>query len=506
MRGTVRARLHAGRESHSKLHSKEYFPQAFGTGPRRQASRDESVLQCANDQLSAADSVKCPLEGYKGIIPNANRNKAQESLVVRNNFFRVPEILKERKRYGVRGGGSLIVASLFSAFLLSPTPSWADGIVNRQTQSSDYTRTLTRHAATEGLDIIVYNPAGVMKMGNGLQAQIDSTVIYKEYINTVPGYGEMKDNNRFGIVPGFFSLYKLDRWAGFFSATVPGGGGIVDYDQGDATTVAVARSIISSTPYNTVDRMNLEASSVYYGFSVGGAYALSDSWSVAGGLRQVEADIEVDANICLSVSGFAARDLKVEYDQAANGLGGFVGVDYTPSDALTVGFLYQSNTRLVFDTSVDRDDVHAVGSFAKSREDLPGLLAAGIGYRLRPDLRLDVNYTVFLEKDATWEGRLAGQGNSSDVAASVEYTCNPAWKVNVSGRDTHRSIDPDAMGAESPELDSVTVSLGAVWTPTALWRVNFGLGEAFFQDAVTSHGVRYEKEAWASSVAVQRNF
>ncbi|MDD5760148.1 MAG: outer membrane protein transport protein, partial [Desulfobulbaceae bacterium] len=401
---------------------------------------------------------------------------------------------------------SPLIAFLLAALLFSPTSSWADGIVNRQTQSSDYTRTLTRHAATDGLDAIVYNPAGVMRMKNGLQAQLDSTVIYKEYVNTVPGYGELKDSNRFGIIPGFFSLYKQDRWAGFFSVTIPGGGGIVDYDKGDAATVTVANSIISATPYNRVDRMSLEASSVYYGLTAGAAYAFSDSWSVAAGLRQVEADIEVDANIGLSVSGFAARDFKVKYDQEANGMSGFFGVDYTPSDHLTVGLLYQSNTRLLFDTTVDRDDVHAVGTFAKSREDLPGLLAAGIGFRLRPDLRLDVNYTLFLEKNATWEGRLAGQGNSSDIAASAEYTCTPQWKVNLSGKDTRRNITPDAMGAESPELDSVTVSVGAVWTPTSLWRFNFGLGEAFFEDAVTSRGVRYEKEAWALSTAVQRNF
>ena len=49
--------------SYSKLHSKEYFQQAFGTRPRRQASSDESVHQYAEEQRSAAD---------KGIVLNAN--------------------------------------------------------------------------------------------------------------------------------------------------------------------------------------------------------------------------------------------------------------------------------------------------------------------------------------------------------------------------------------------------------------------------------------------------
>ena len=51
--------------ANSKLLSKEYFQQAFGTRPRRQASSDESVLQYAEEQQSAAD---------KGIVLNANWN------------------------------------------------------------------------------------------------------------------------------------------------------------------------------------------------------------------------------------------------------------------------------------------------------------------------------------------------------------------------------------------------------------------------------------------------
>jgi hypothetical protein len=60
-------------QTNSKLHSKEYFQQAFGTRPRRQASSDESVHQYAEEQRIAAD---------KGIVLNANWKKINRNTTV----------------------------------------------------------------------------------------------------------------------------------------------------------------------------------------------------------------------------------------------------------------------------------------------------------------------------------------------------------------------------------------------------------------------------------------
>jgi len=413
------------------------------------------------------------------------------------------DIFSKRRVHRKINGG--IVAMLFASFFVA-SPLLADGIVNRQTQSSDYVRTLTRHASTNSLDSIVYNPAGVMKFENGTYAKLDSVLISKEYSNTIPGYGKFEDSNTIGFIPAFFALHKRDDWSVYCSFTVPGGGGIVDYDKGNATSIAVANGLMAATPLNTVDAMNVKASSVYFGYTLGGAYAINEKLSMAAGIRYVDANIDAESNLALSVNGFASRVFQIDFEQHAGGWGGFAGINISPSEKVNIGLVYQSNTRLSFDKDIHRDDINAVGTFAKSREDLPGLIGVGVGLFLRQDVRLDVNYTHYLEQEATWEGRLDGQGGSYDLTASAEYTLAPNLKINLGCRKTHMGIDPDRMGAESPELSSVTVSTGALWNPGHTWAVNLGVAKVFYDAAVTSQGTEYDKDAVALFFGVQKKF
>lgn len=399
-----------------------------------------------------------------------------------------------------------LTALQYCVLLLLPAPLCADGISNRQTQSSDYVRTFTRHAATDSLDGVVFNPAGLMQFDDGIYSQLDSVVIVKQYSNAVPGYGTLEDSNAIGVIPALFSLYRWHEWGLYFAFTVPGGGGIVDYAQGNASSVAIANGIMAATPLNKVEDMRVEASSVYFGYTLGGAYAINDTVSVAAGLRQVDANIAAESHLVLSLGGMALQSFDLDFEQHASGLGGFMGVNITPSDAVNIGLVYQSNTRLIFDKDIHRDDVGVVEKFAKNREDLPGLIGIGIGFLPRPDVRLEVDLTSYLEHDATWEGRLQGQGGSYDLSASATYLISPNLQGNIGVRKTSMGINPDKMGAESPELDSVTVAVGGVYQVAKTWTVSFGTAQVFYESAVTSQNVVYDKEAVAFTLGIQKQF
>ncbi|UCF55710.1 MAG: long-chain fatty acid transport protein, partial [Deltaproteobacteria bacterium] len=54
-------------------------------------------------------------------------------------------------------------------FIFSASSSlFAGGIDTKSNLSAEYIRTLNRNAATDSADAVVYNPAGVMKMEDGL--------------------------------------------------------------------------------------------------------------------------------------------------------------------------------------------------------------------------------------------------------------------------------------------------------------------------------------------------
>ena len=165
--------------------------------------------------------------------------------------------------------------------LLSSSHLMAGGVDNRSNYSGEYVRTLNRNAATDSIDAIAYNPAGVMMMEDGTYVNFSIHYATKDYTNTVNGVELKQDKGSF--VPALFWLYKKDNWAGFFAFTIPAGGGEVEYKNGDATTRIGAtglRNLLNQTAgaaiYGNIADEELNAKSFYYGFTLGGAYKVND--------------------------------------------------------------------------------------------------------------------------------------------------------------------------------------------------------------------------------------
>jgi len=71
---------------------------------------------------------------------------------------------------------------------------WAGGADNKTNWSAEYIRTLNRNAATDAADIVMYNPAGVMMMEDGLYGNISAHYIAKDYNNKITGLGYDKED------------------------------------------------------------------------------------------------------------------------------------------------------------------------------------------------------------------------------------------------------------------------------------------------------------------------
>jgi hypothetical protein len=72
--------------------------------------------------------------------------------------------------------------------ILSGTSTlFGGGADNKTNWSVEYIRTLNRNAATDSADIVMYNPAGVMKMEDGLYGNVSAHYILKDYNNQING-------------------------------------------------------------------------------------------------------------------------------------------------------------------------------------------------------------------------------------------------------------------------------------------------------------------------------
>jgi long-chain fatty acid transport protein len=431
----------------------------------------------------------------------------------------------------------MVVLSVIGFLCLSATPSWAGGIINKSNLSADYFRSLTRNAATDAADVVAYNPAGIMKMDNGFYTKLDLLYVAKNYSNSVPDQTALfaGENGEFdsdvpSIVPGLFVVYKRDDWAGFFAVTIPGGGGKVEYDTGSAYTSLLAMNIWRNAinagfPFYTgLDSASLEGDSYDIGYTLGGAYKINSMFSVAGGLRYIDATQNFEGRLDMAMlSGAPLQEVyEVKLERSATGWAGFLGLNVTPTENLNIGLLYFTNTSLNMESDVEKDtssgalitDTLGWSDGTKRHEDLPGLLGVGVSYRITPKLRAEVDYTHYFEDLAKLDsksGRWNNAGDSYDFAMSLEYAFNPQWKGSFGYMITDiKGLEPEQLFPVAPELDARTWAAGAAYSPSDRLRFSFGYTFVDYASVTTRTtgsnspaGSELEKETWAISIGAQ---
>jgi len=407
---------------------------------------------------------------------------------------------------------------VFGLMLLVASPLYAGAIVNKSNQSADYFRSLNRNASTDYADIIVFNPAGTMKMDDGGYLKLDVMYIAKDYSNTIspnvpPGNIGGFETDEPSILPGFFALYKSGKWSGFFAFTIPGGGGEVKWNQGNATSVAASLGLTGGTN-GALPNQSVVADGVYYGYTLGGAFAFNDVWSLSAGVRYIDA--EKSGTIKVATQNYT-------FKQTADGWSGFLGVNIAPNDALNIGLTYIHKTKLNFKTTASGTAglTLLVPNLAPSfvdgvseREDLPGQINSGVSYNFTPNFRFEVDLTYYLEKEATWAGRLNGAGNSWEAGLMGEWTFNPQWKASLGYLHSKMEINPDQILAEAPELTANSIGAGAVFSPTNSWAVTFGAVRVFYDSATgrlsknfpANWTATYDKDVWSVFAGVQWKF
>jgi len=412
----------------------------------------------------------------------------------------------------------------------------AGGIINKQNLSADYIRTLNRNAATDMADAAAFNPAGTAMMQDGLYLKADAIYLWKDYSNKLPASfgpfntgGGTVDSEEHSLIPGFFAVYKQDRWSVFFDVTIPGGGGKVRYDDGDSRTMALAiayRALIGTGLNPASAEQFIEADSYYVGYSLGAAYKVFDSLSLSGGVRLVDASQKFKGYAKNPTNPAQSVNVKIERtDEAYNY---FLGLDYMPIKDLNIGLTYMSNTPLNFKSDT-RDSTAALGAASISsqvgwtdgtheREDLPGYLALGVSYFIIPGtLRIEPNLTYYLEKQAKLEGQRfqdSMPGNSYDIGVTLEYILNPQWRFSVGFMHTEiEGMDSQDLLSEAPELDANSVALGLVYSPIERLSLTLGVERSWYDSRTTNvtngrgvAGTEYDKDVYGAAFGIQYRF
>jgi long-chain fatty acid transport protein len=399
---------------------------------------------------------------------------------------------------------------------------FAGAIENKTNWSAEYIRTLNRNAATDYADIAAYNPAGTVKLTEGFIINGSLQYLSKEYENVVNGTSFESDEPSY--IPGIFGVYNTGKWSLYGAFSNYGGGGKVDFSDGNATTVSLAAGLLGNPlcpPYSgtctNFGAQQLSAESFYLGYTIGGAYSLNDMVSFSIGLRYIDAHREAQGSVMVWNADYTVPfTAKVDYEQDDSGFSGIFGANLSPTDKLNIGIRYEMKTSLDLKATVYEGaailadlDTPIVNGESVSR-DLPALLGLGASYQITPKLRTEVNYTYYFNEDADWSGAEETINNGYDIGISLEYRFNEKILGSIGYLHTELGVDPANFLPENPELDANTLGAGIAYAFTEKFHTNFSIGNSFYEDdsyvAPSGALIEYKKNVFFLALGLEYRF
>ncbi len=402
---------------------------------------------------------------------------------------------------------SLIGLCVLALVLAGAAPAFAGGTINKSNLSAEYMGSYTRNAGTDHADIVAYNPAGTVKLDDGLTMNLGlQYLIEKDYSNKFTGQGDAYTGTDYNsdepsLIPALYTVYKQDRWAGFFGVNVPLGGGKVKYPNGNFVTYSVGQQVRAATNLGITGTLNLpfdtfshriDAESVGMGYTFGGAYQINDMVSASVGLRYIDANTEFDGGATLiSTAGLAPdTDVPIEFEADADGWGGIFGLDIYPSDKMTIGLRYETRTELDYEYDVKQGAPILAGlnitDGGKVRDDLPATFGAGFGYQFSDRLRGEANFTYYFNTDANIGGSTLREGLEDEADDGWEfgigatYAFTETLKGSAGYLYTSIGVDPEDSSKFLPDLDSHALGLGLQWTVMENLDLTFAAGNVFY--------------------------
>ncbi|MCK5116585.1 MAG: hypothetical protein KAR44_08280 [Candidatus Aegiribacteria sp.] len=328
-----------------------------------------------------------------------------------------------------------------------------DYLTNR---SVNYFRNFARNPATDGADLVSYNPAGLVFLDEGFHFSFGNQFLLKDYaIDAVPFWDttsvktyESTEPTLF--LPDLYAVYRTGDWALFGAFTVPAGGGSLDYKEGVYVIPLLEtgyQQAIHMSPYYfaLMNEGSIKPSSEYLAGTIGASFAASDMFSFALAGRYTSAkkvyDGQADFTIFFPDStgvpvpvGTSSRVLNVE--KTATGFNGIISVDVVPVENLNIALRYETSTALDFETAVIENSWGAAflpdSSFAvegfKQRRDLPAILAGGVSYQFSPAFKLSTTFNYYFVEDVA-EDSLNGidvnYENGLDIGIGIDYQVSP---------------------------------------------------------------------------------
>ncbi|HEX7502028.1 MAG TPA: hypothetical protein VF451_01295 [Acidobacteriota bacterium] len=439
---------------------------------------------------------------------------------------------------------SAVMIAMAALLCFSATlPAQMDNLTNL---SVEWMRMPARNAASDSADIVVYNPAALVRLGEGFHINLGNQSLLRKPSHAYDfglgaGPRTLSQDGIDAFLPNFYAAYSKDKWAVYGGVYISGGGAVADYPHGSIATDLVSMMVLASPVldefgqptgllygdlYQDTKDQFLKASSYYLTATAGGAYALTNALSASLGLRYINAVNKTKMGMTLADSPFAYPDQPLVFDtrDKAAGMGFVLGLNYAASPKLDLAAHYESKVKLDFETTVNKDDIGLATDGAKSRRDLPAVLYLGAGYRWNDKLQMLVDFNYYFQSAANWG---TTEVNSAEkkwadlagdcYAAGIGFSYKLCERLKVSAGTVFtkflfkdKELYYTRLGEfEAPKNDNWNNGIGVAYKACNKLTLNLALGGTFWKtqeiSAAAFSGIPVKVKAYAYSVSVGLN-
>jgi long-chain fatty acid transport protein len=387
-----------------------------------------------------------------------------------------------------------------------------DYLTNR---SVSYIRNFARNAATEGADLVTYNPAGLVFLDEGFHLSFGNQFLLKDYTIEAEPFWLPTETETYEstkptlLLPDLYTVYRTDQWAIFGSFTIPAGGGSLDYKDGIYAMSLIETGLqqaLHPGPYSQYyfavqSDGYIKASSMYMAGTLGASYAFSDLLSMGLAGRYVSGERTYDGQGDFTIFGpdsggsvvpigTSSRILDVE--KSASGIGGIISLDVMPTPDLNVALRYETATSLDWETTVNENSWGVYGlpdsSFTdgyKQRRDLPAVIAGGVSYRFSPQFQLSTMFNYFMLEDADQgenDGINDNYGNGLDIGIGFDYHISPSVLASLGYLRSDLGGDKGTYTDLEYNLDYHALGGGVRYAVNDDFALNFAIGHNFYDE------------------------
>lgn len=390
------------------------------------------------------------------------------------------------------------------------------GILTNTSQSAQYVRMLSRGASTQ-IDAVYYNPAGLIKMENGLHVSVNNQSLFQKSTVTTTKALNNKEFIGDGTVPFFpsgFAVYKIDNFAFSFGFGQISGGITTTYDKGlpsfEELIVSESSKFGNNLSGYNVD-IQFKNQSSFWGLQPGvsakinkyisgylGARYIPSVNSYTGSIRNIALYFPQAAELNNQV--IELDDIEVDTRQTGKGITPLIaGINISPVEKFNIGIKYEYKTFLTLTNDAKRSDLGLdfLEDGKKNPRDIPGLLTIGADYKFTGQFSASLTFNDYFDKLMLWGKNIYGQEmtidhNSWELALGLQFEVSDNFAFSFgamhSETGTSNQFQSDFMYVNSGE----TGALGFQYKITDKIVLDAGMLYSFYKD-INKHLINFDE-------------